>query len=81
MIQKIVILLTCMFVPLVNVYAMDMSSDSASETSQNKPFVCSIPGCGKSYALQGNLKAHLQRHAGIRPFACTWGGCDKKIFY
>lgn len=44
-----------------------------------KPFVCSVIGCGKSFARAENLKIHVRVHSGERPFACEFKGCDKRF--
>lgn len=43
--------------------------------TNEKPFACPEPGCGKSFALQSALTIHMRTHTGEKPFKCPYPGC------
>ncbi|KAG8699492.1 zinc-finger protein [Ceratobasidium sp. 395] len=43
----------------------------------DKPFKCKY--CDRAFAESSNLSKHLRTHTGIRPYACTEPGCDKRF--
>jgi uncharacterized Zn-finger protein len=42
---------------------------------QAKSFVCSYPGCGKSFADASKLEKHAERHTASQDLRCP--ACDK----
>ena len=43
----------------------------AGETTKEKRFLCSFPGCNRAFSRNFNLSTHYNTHLGIKPFACT----------
>ena len=44
-----------------------------------KPFVCSVPNCGKSFTDKCALKRHEMTHNPAKPFKCTHPGYNKSF--
>lgn len=50
------------------------------ESSHNEKMrVCNVPGCGKQFKTSYNLKRHIKRHSGHKPYICPWFLCNKRF--
>ena len=44
------------------------SGEGSSGDNRERAFVCTFPGCDKSYLKRSHLKAHFRIHTGENPF-------------
>ncbi len=42
-----------------------------------RPHVCDVEGCQKSFARLDNQKIHMRSHTGEKPYVCPYEGCAK----
>ena len=49
--------------------------------SELRPYVCTEPGCGKSYKRKAHLKQHLRTHPFARAYCCPVENCGKRFPY
>ena len=47
--------------------------------TNEKPFVCKAPNCGRLFARSENLRIHMRVHSGEKPFKCPHPGCHKSF--
>nr|KAJ3417245.1 hypothetical protein HK105_001063 [Polyrhizophydium stewartii] len=49
--------------------------------TKERPFVCTIEDCGKSFSRLDGLNTHIRTHSNIKPFVCSVPGCGKAYFH
>ncbi|KAF1747456.1 hypothetical protein GCK72_023918 [Caenorhabditis remanei] len=47
--------------------------------TEERPFMCQVEGCNKSYNTEKKLIVHTRNHTGERPFQCPIGECEKRF--
>jgi hypothetical protein len=54
-----------------------ISTDGISDRPRN--YLCTFPGCNKSYLKSSHLKQHIRSHTGDKPYSCNWPNCNWKF--
>ncbi|KAJ3455734.1 hypothetical protein MRS44_017216 [Fusarium solani] len=47
--------------------------------TNERPYACTIPGCGKSFIQRSALTVHVRTHTGEKPHQCQYIGCGKRF--
>lgn len=56
-----------------------MKSHKKSVHSNDKPFLCTVPNCAKSFSVMSNLKMHQKSHSFVKEFPCRH--CKRSFKY
>ncbi|KAI8087642.1 uncharacterized protein B0P05DRAFT_531738 [Gilbertella persicaria] len=46
-----------------------------------RPFVCTMLDCNKTFSRPDSLSTHIKTHSDIRPYLCSMPGCEKAYFH
>jgi hypothetical protein len=46
-----------------------------------RPYQCSIEGCGKRFSRPDSLSTHIKTHSNVRPFHCRYKNCGKSYYH
>ncbi|KAG0766357.1 hypothetical protein G6F16_011693 [Rhizopus arrhizus] len=46
-----------------------------------RPFVCTVIGCNKTFSRPDSLSTHIKTHSDCRPYLCSMPGCNKAYYH
>lgn len=49
--------------------------------SEERPYMCGYPGCGKTYKSTGHLRGHMLLHIGVSDYRCTYPECGPNKYF
>ena len=49
--------------------------------SEERPYMCGYPGCGKTYKSTGHLRGHMLLHTGVSDYRCTYPECGPNKYF
>lgn len=64
----------CTFKSPKSTYLME---HKATVHSNERPFMCEVEGCGKTFKIRRRLNEHMKTHSADTPFVCDFEGCGK----
>lgn len=53
--------------------------DTPPSKQLKKRYMCSVPGCGKSFCQKTHLEIHTRAHTGMKPFLCKEPSCGQRF--
>lgn len=56
---------------------MQLAADGRNK--MRKRYLCSIPGCNKSFYQKTHLEIHTRAHTGVKPFVCKEPSCGQRF--
>ena len=59
-----------------NINSQAQKSSHSHKTKKLSIYTCSFNGCNRVYKSLCHLRAHIKQHSGVKPYQCSWSGCE-----